>query len=47
MNDKDIKEAISRGYMQGKHCNWELKIPMAQAIQDVFADNPKENDPRQ
>ncbi len=46
VSDKDIKEAISRGICKVNIAT-ELKIPMAQAIQDVFAANPNENDPRE
>jgi tagatose 1,6-diphosphate aldolase GatY/KbaY len=46
VSDKDIKETISRGICKVNIAT-ELKVPMAQAIQDVFTANPKENDPRE
>lgn len=45
VDDKDIKETIRRGICKINIAT-ELKIAMAQAIQDVFTDNPEENDPR-
>lgn len=43
--DNAIKEAIKRGICKINIAT-ELKVPMAQAIQEVFGANPKENDPR-
>lgn len=43
--DDSIKEAIRRGISKINIAT-ELKIPMAFAIQDVFKDNPSEDDPR-
>lgn len=43
--DDQIKEALSRGISKINIAT-ELKIPMAEAIKKCFADNPRENDPR-
>lgn len=43
--DADIREAIRRGIAKINIAT-ELKIPMAQALQDYFQAHPKENDPR-
>ncbi|HEX3045767.1 MAG TPA: tagatose-bisphosphate aldolase subunit GatY [Bacillota bacterium] len=43
--DESVREAIRRGICKVNIAT-ELKIPMAKAIQDTFARNPKENDPR-
>lgn len=43
--DWQIKESLHRGIAKINIAT-ELKIPMAAAIQDVFAKKPKENDPR-
>lgn len=43
--DESVREAIRRGICKVNIAT-ELKIPMAQAIQEIFAQNPKENDPR-
>lgn len=43
--DDAIKESIKRGICKINIAT-ELKVPMATAIQEVFAANPKENDPR-
>lgn len=43
--DDSIKDAIGRGICKINIAT-ELKIPMAQAIQQCFINNPKENDPR-
>ncbi len=45
ISDNAIKEAISRGICKVNIAT-ELKIPMAQAIQEVFTLDPEENDPR-
>ena len=45
VKDSDIKEVIQRGICKVNIAT-ELKIPMANAIQQTFADNPQENDPR-
>ena len=45
VSDSAIKEAIKRGICKINIAT-ELKIPMANAIQQVFADNPQEIDPR-
>lgn len=44
--DYQIKEALSRGISKINIAT-ELKIPMANAIKEVFANKPSENDPRQ
>ncbi|NLI60121.1 MAG: class II fructose-1,6-bisphosphate aldolase [Clostridiales bacterium] len=46
VSDEAIRESIKRGICKINIAT-ELKVPMAQAIQDVFAANPEENDPRQ
>lgn len=43
--EASIKEAIRRGITKINIAT-ELKIPMAEAIKRSFADNPRENDPR-
>ncbi|MBZ4645730.1 MAG: fba [Clostridia bacterium] len=43
--DDSIKEAVKRGICKINIAT-ELKLPMAQAIQECFRSNPKENDPR-
>ena len=43
--DESVREAIRRGICKINIAT-ELKIPMARAIQDCFAANPRENDPR-
>ncbi|HZJ82427.1 MAG TPA: tagatose-bisphosphate aldolase subunit GatY, partial [Clostridia bacterium] len=43
--DNAIREAIKRGISKINIAT-ELKLPMAEAIQKVFASNPEENDPR-
>jgi len=43
--DAAIREAISRGICKVNIAT-ELKVPMAQAIQEVFSHDPEENDPR-
>lgn len=43
--DESVREAIRRGICKINIAT-ELKIPMAKAIQESFAGNPKENDPR-
>ena len=43
--DESVREAIRRGICKINIAT-ELKIPMAKAIQECFARNPKENDPR-
>ncbi|GAB6138765.1 class II fructose-1,6-bisphosphate aldolase [Halanaerobaculum tunisiense] len=40
-----VQEAIKRGICKVNVAT-ELKIPMAEAVQNCFADNPQENDPR-
>lgn len=45
VSDNDIRETIRRGICKINIAT-ELKVPMAQAIQDVFNANPEENDPR-
>ncbi|NLJ41759.1 MAG: class II fructose-1,6-bisphosphate aldolase [Clostridiales bacterium] len=45
VSDDAIREAIKRGISKVNIAT-ELKIPMATAIQETFASNPKENDPR-
>lgn len=45
VSDNDIKEAIRRGICKINIAT-ELKVPMANAIQQVFIDNPQEIDPR-
>lgn len=45
VSDSDIREAIKRGICKINIAT-ELKIPMAKAIQQTFANNPKEDDPR-
>ena len=43
--DHQIKASLERGISKINIAT-ELKIPMARAIQEVFKNNPKENDPR-
>lgn len=43
--DESVREAIRRGICKVNIAT-ELKIPMAKAIQEIFAQKPKENDPR-
>lgn len=43
--DYQIKESLKRGISKINIAT-ELKIPMAKAIQEVFRENPAENDPR-
>jgi ketose-bisphosphate aldolase len=43
--DDSVKEAVRRGICKVNIAT-ELKIPMAEAIQECFRNNPKENDPR-
>jgi tagatose bisphosphate family class II aldolase len=43
--DESVREAIRSGICKINIAT-ELKIPMAKAIQECFANNPKENDPR-
>ena len=43
--DRQIRESLLRGISKINIAT-ELKIPMAKAIQKCFAENPKENDPR-
>jgi tagatose bisphosphate family class II aldolase len=43
--DESVREAVHRGICKINIAT-ELKIPMAKAIQECFANNPKENDPR-
>lgn len=43
--DKSIRKAI-KGGISKINIATELKIPLANAIQDCFANNPEENDPR-
>ena len=43
--DDSIREAIKRGISKINIAT-ELKIPMAEAIQECFRKNPRENDPR-
>ncbi|TCL76279.1 fructose-bisphosphate aldolase [Hydrogenispora ethanolica] len=43
--DESVRQAIRRGIAKVNIAT-ELKIPMAQAIQASFAQNPRENDPR-
>lgn len=43
--DESVREAIRRG-MAKVNIATELKIPMADAIKRIFAENPHENDPR-
>jgi len=45
VSEASIKEAIRRGITKINIAT-ELKIPMAEAIKRSFADNPRENDPR-
>ncbi len=45
VSEARIKEAIRRGITKINIAT-ELKIPMAEAIKRSFADNPRENDPR-
>lgn len=45
ISDYAIKDAIRRGICKINIAT-ELKVPMAHAIQEVFAANPEENDPR-
>lgn len=46
ISDNAIRESIDRG-IRKINIATELKVPMASAIQEVFAANPKENDPRE
>jgi tagatose bisphosphate family class II aldolase len=43
--DESVREAIRNGICKINIAT-ELKIPMAKAIRECFANNPKENDPR-
>lgn len=43
--DESVQESIKRGICKVNIAT-ELKVPMANTIQGVFRDNPKENDPR-
>ena len=43
--DVSVKKAINRGISKVNIAT-ELKIPLAQAVQDFFAKNPQGNDPR-
>lgn len=43
--DESVREAIRRSICKVNIAT-ELKIPMAKAIQEIFAQNPRENDPR-
>lgn len=43
--DDSVKMAIARGICKVNIAT-ELKIPMAKAVQDFFAENPEGNDPR-
>ena len=43
--DEQIKESLRRGISKVNIAT-ELKIPMAEAIKEIFAAKPKENDPR-
>ena len=43
--DESVREAVRRGICKINIAT-ELKIPMAKAIQESFANNPRENDPR-
>ena len=45
VSDSDVKEAIKRGICKVNIAT-ELKVSMAERLQEVFADNPKEIDPR-
>ncbi|MFW5991806.1 MAG: class II fructose-1,6-bisphosphate aldolase [Halanaerobiaceae bacterium] len=43
--DESVQKAIARGICKVNIAT-ELKIPMAKAVQDYFAENPEGNDPR-